>query len=65
MDHITAHHLERYHLGMISDESELAPIEEHLLACPECVERAAEAADYVDLMRVAVIVGKFDLNWAE
>jgi len=36
--HISEHDLERYHLGMVADESELANLEEHLLACSECVE---------------------------
>lgn len=48
MDHIDDHDLERYHLGMIRTEAELAPFEEHLLACAECAERAEEAADFVD-----------------
>ena len=39
--HITDHDLERYHLGMVTEEAELAALEEHLLACPACVERAA------------------------
>src|SRR5579864_9601126 len=47
MEHIDEHDLERYHLGMIEDEAELAPFEEHLLACAECAERAEEAAGYV------------------
>jgi hypothetical protein len=45
MNHISDHDLERYHLGMVRDEAELAPLEEHLLSCPICVERAAESAD--------------------
>src|ERR1017187_7300978 len=32
MERICDHNLERYHLGMVKDEAELAPIEEHLLA---------------------------------
>jgi hypothetical protein len=35
--------LERYYLNMVTDESELAPLEEHLLACQSCVRRAEEA----------------------
>ena len=42
MDHLDDHDLERYHLGMIRYEAELAPLEEHLLACAECTERAEE-----------------------
>ena len=36
MEHISDHDLERYHLGMVTDEEELAAIEEHYLGCPEC-----------------------------
>jgi hypothetical protein len=38
MNHIGDHDLERYYLGMIEEEAELAPFEEHLLACVECAE---------------------------
>lgn len=61
MEHICDHDLERYHLGMAVDEAELAPLEEHLLCCPKCVERAEESADYVDSLRAGIIVGNFDL----
>jgi hypothetical protein len=46
MNHISDYDLERHHLGTIVDEAELAPLEEHLLACPVCVGRAEEAAVY-------------------
>jgi hypothetical protein len=62
MDHISDQDLERYHLGMVVDEAELAPLEEHLLACPECVERAEQTAVYVDTLRAAIIAGNFDLE---
>ena len=62
MEHIADHDLERYHLGMVVDEAELAPLEEHLLCCPKCVYGAEEAADYVDALRAAIIVGNFDLE---
>ena len=39
--------LERYAMGVIRDESELAAIEEHLLACPACVARAEDWDRYV------------------
>jgi len=51
--HISDHNLERYYLGMVKDEAELAPLEEHILACASCAERADEAQDYVDAMRAA------------
>ena len=52
-EHISDHDLERYYLGMVTEESELAALEEHLLWCTSCVERAEETQDYVDAMRVA------------
>jgi len=61
MDHLTDHDLECYHLGMVVDEAELASLEEHVLACPECADRAESAAEYVDTLRVAIITGNFDL----
>jgi hypothetical protein len=54
--HISDEDLERYHLGMVTDESELAPLEEHLLACSSCAERAEEA------IRAAIIEGGYDLT---
>lgn len=62
MKHICDHDLERYHLGMVVDEAELARIEEHLLACPECTERAENLATYVDTIRAAIIAGCYDLG---
>ena len=52
-EHISGHDLERYYLGMVCDEEELAHLEEHLLWCTSCVERAEETQDYVDAIRVA------------
>src|SRR5450759_2991539 len=48
VNHISDHDLERHYLGMITDESESAPLEEHLLACPACVEHAQSTQDYMD-----------------
>ena len=62
MEHIPDHDLERCHLGMVANEAELAPLEEHLLACEECALRAEEAAVYVDTVRAAIIIGNFDLE---
>ena len=53
-EHISDHGLERYYLGMVTVEEELAPLEEHILACSWCAERAEEMQDYVDVMRVAL-----------
>ena len=62
MEHISDHDLERYHLGMVVHEAELAPLEEHLLSCPECAARAEEVAEYVDTLRTANIAGNFDFD---
>ena len=43
--------LERHYLGMVTDELELAPLEEHLLACSSCAERLEEA------IRTAIVEG--------
>jgi len=51
VNHISDHDLERHYLGMVKDEAELASLEEHLLACPACVERAESTRDYVDALR--------------
>ena len=61
MDHISDDDLERFHLGKITDDADLASIEEHLLWCSRCLDVAIEAAQYVDAMRVALIGGNFDL----
>ena len=60
MPHISDHDLERYHLGMVTDEAELVPLEEHLLVCRTCIERAELVAEYVDLLRAAIIAGNLD-----
>lgn len=62
MEYISDHDLERYHLGMVKHEGELASLEEHLLACPECIGRAEESAQYVDAIRAGIIAGNFDLE---
>ena len=52
-DHIDDHDLERYHLGMVKEEAELAALEEHLLWCGPCVDRTEAASQYVDTVRAA------------
>ena len=37
INHIAEDDLERYYLRMVTDEAELAPLEEHLLWCGECL----------------------------
>ena len=62
--HISGHDLERYHLGKING-TELEALEQHLVGCPQCAIRAEETADYVDAMRVGIIIGNFDLEFAD
>ena len=54
--HLSDHDLERYTLGMVKDDSELAPVQEHILACGWCAERADEVQNYMDAMRVGAIL---------
>ena len=61
MEHISDTVLERYYLGMIPDGPELAALEEHLLLCGECLDRAEDTQDYVDAIRAGIIRGGFDL----
>ena len=60
--HICEHDLERYHLGMVLEESELGALEEHLLACSDCVYRAEETDRTIDLIRRTLILGNHDLE---
>ena len=60
--HICDDDLEGYCLGKVTDESELALLEEHLLACPSCVGRAEESLNYMDAIRATIIAGGFDLE---
>ena len=63
MVHLSDHDLERYHLGMVKDETELGPLEEHLLGCSSCAVRAEEVADYVDTIRAAIYRAGFNPLW--
>lgn len=38
--HVSEDDLERYHLGLITDKTEQAELEKHLLSCPACMERS-------------------------
>ena len=62
VNHISDHDLERFHLGMVKDEAELAMIEEHLLICSDCIDAAEQAAQYVDELRAAIIKRSLVLN---
>lgn len=53
--HISDHDLERYYLGQITAEAELASVEEHLLWCDECIDLAENAEAYVNCVRIALM----------
>ena len=42
VEHISEGDLVLYSLGLVRTEDELRPIEEHLLCCHECLDRAEE-----------------------
>jgi hypothetical protein len=52
--HLSDEALELYTLGKIADEAYLAQVEEHLLACRSCLNRAQADADYTEAMRKAL-----------
>ena len=52
--HISDRDLERLILGTVNDEAELAPLEEHLLTCVECIERVEQVRKHVQTMRGAL-----------
>ncbi len=62
MKHISDDDLERYHLAMIDREVELAPLEEHLLICQECIPRAVAAGKYVEVLRAALAEYESDFS---
>jgi hypothetical protein len=59
--HLSDTDLERFYLGMVKGE-ELIQLEEHILCCGSCADRAEEAQDYVDAMRRGAIMGNFELE---
>jgi hypothetical protein len=52
--HISDDDLERFILGMVKDEAELERLEQHLLVCAECIERAEQSRKYVLTMKTAL-----------
>jgi hypothetical protein len=53
-EHISDDDLERYAMGAVTDEGELAALEEHLLVCGPCIERAEKNEVYVKTIRAAL-----------
>ncbi len=52
--HLSDDDLERYAMGAVKDEGELAALEEHLLVCGWCIERAEQSDRYIETMRAAL-----------
>ena len=52
--HLSYDDLERFILGMVTDEAELEPLEQHLLLCADCIDRADETREHVGAMRTAL-----------
>jgi len=52
--HISDEDLERYCLGMVTDEAELSPLEEHLLGCHACIDRAQGTQKQIKVIRDAL-----------
>jgi bacterioferritin (cytochrome b1) len=53
--HISAHDTEQYYLGMVTQEEELAPFEEHLLWCHACLDLVQGTENYVDTIQVGLL----------
>ena len=51
---VTDESLERYAMQMLP-ESELGPLEEHLLTCPNCLDRLQSEIEFVTAMRDAAV----------
>ncbi len=52
--HISDHDLERFILGMVKDELELERLEQHILVCAECIDRAEQTREYIGAMKSAL-----------
>lgn len=56
LKHVQDEDLERYCLGTITEEAEIAPIEEHLMVCSECIDRAQAQDAYIRAVKGALKV---------
>ena len=52
---ISAHDAERYYLGMVTKEEELARLEQHLLGCHACLDLVLGTEDCVDTIRIGLL----------
>jgi hypothetical protein len=53
--HILDHDAERYYLGMVTTDEELATLEEHLLGCHDCLDLVLGTENYVDTIRLGLL----------
>jgi len=51
--HVPEDALEQYAMGKLGSD-EAAPLEEHLLICPRCLQRLDETEDYIRVIRAAL-----------
>ena len=58
--HVTGHDLERYCLGMVAEEPELATVEEHLLWCHDCLDQLDIIKIYIGAIRRAAFRSGFE-----
>jgi hypothetical protein len=54
VQHVTDDSLERYAMQILP-ESELGPLEGHLLTCPNCLDRLQAEIEFVTAMRDAAV----------
>jgi anti-sigma factor RsiW len=52
--HISEELLEQYAVSGSLPEAELAPLEEHLLICPDCQDPLKELDEFIATMRLAL-----------
>ena len=57
--HLSDEQLETHHLGRIEDPAPTL-LEEHILGCNDCADRAETSSQYVDGMRAATVAGNYD-----
>jgi hypothetical protein len=51
---VSSHDSERHYLRMVTEEEELAALEEHLLGCHVCLDLVLETERYVGTIRASV-----------
>ena len=59
--HLTTEELEEHHFGRIA-EPDLTRVEEHLLWCQHCIERAEAIDRFVARIQNGIIRGSFEVD---